>query len=380
MTTMTDDAIPTAEEAAMRAAVWHGARDIRVEEVPTPHELAPDDVLVAVDVACICASDLAEYRDGPHVIPVRRPHRLSGKVAPVILGHEFVGKVVATGAAVAALSIGDRVCGDACLRCGTCFWCRRGEYNICSSGGSIGLHSDGAFADYLRVPDYTLHRVPDAVDDRSAAIVEPLAVGLHGLRRGRFSAGETVVVVGFGMVGAAVTLIASAVGAGRVIVVEASAARGEAARQAGASEVLGPGAELRSTVLSLTEGRGADIVLDCTGREAAIPVSVELSRRGGRVVICGLAHEPSAIQTDRLVYFEREVIGSLGYRHDHEAVLRLLETGKLDVAWLFAPAITLEDIVTRGFESMDSSSGASWLRIPVAIGPVSIGPLAIGGG
>ena len=352
----------------MRAAVWHGARDVRVEDVPKPHEPAPDEVLVAVDLACICASDLAEYRDGPHVIPVRRPHRLSGRVAPLTLGHEFVGRVVATGAAVAGLSIGDRVCGDACLRCGSCYWCRRGEYNICSSGGSIGLHSDGAFAEYLKVPEYTLYRVPDGVDDESAAIVEPLAVGLHGLRRGRFSAGDSVVVVGFGMVGAAVALIAAAIGAARVIVVEASATRGEAARQAGATDVLAPGEKLRPAVLALTEGRGADIVVDCTGRAAALPVSVELSRRGGRVVVCGLAHEPSAIRADRLVYFEREVIGSLGYRHDHDAVLGLLVAGKLDVGWLFAPVIKLADIVTHGLEAMDSDTGAGWLRIPVATG------------
>jgi (R,R)-butanediol dehydrogenase/meso-butanediol dehydrogenase/diacetyl reductase len=357
-----------AQGATMRAAVWHGARDIRVEDVPTPGDPATGEVLVAVDVACICASDLAEYRDGPHVIPVQRPHPLSGLVAPVTLGHEFVGRVVATGPAVRVVSVGDRVCGDACLRCGTCFWCRRGEYNICDSGGSVGLHSDGAFARLLKVPDYTLHRVPDSVDDRSAAVVEPLAVGLHGLRRGRFSAGETVVVVGFGMVGAAVALVASAIGAGRVIVVEASAPRADAARRAGATDVLSPGAELRSAVRRRTEGRGADLVVDCTGREDVLPASVELSRRGGRVVVCGLAHEPSAIRADRLVYFEREVIGSLGYRHDHDAVLRLLETGKLDVGWLFAPAVKLDDIVTHGFDAMDQDSGAGWLRIPVAIG------------
>ena len=356
------------QSGTMRAAVWHGARDIRVEDVATPRDLAPNDVLVAVDLACICASDLAEYRDGPHVIPVGRAHRLSGRIAPIILGHEFVGRVVATGSAVEAFSVGNRVCGDACLRCGTCFWCRRGEYNICSSGGSVGLHTDGAFAHYLKVPEYTLHRVPAGVDDRSAAIVEPLAVGLHGLRRGRFEAGETVVVVGFGMVGAAVTLVASAIGAARVIVVDSSRVRGEAARQAGATDVLAPGEDLRSMVRLLTEGRGADVVLDCTGREDVLPSSVELSRRGGRVVICGLAHEPSPIRTDRLVYFEREVIGSLGYRHDHDAVLRLLVTGRLDVRWLFAPAIKLEDIVTHGFEAMESETSAGWLRIPVAIG------------
>jgi (R,R)-butanediol dehydrogenase/meso-butanediol dehydrogenase/diacetyl reductase len=266
------------------------------------------------------------------------------------------------------LTVGDRVCGDACIRCGVCFWCRRGEYNICSSGGSIGLHIDGAFADYLKVPDYTLHRVPDGVTDKTAAIVEPLAVGLHGLRRGRFEAGESVVIVGFGMIGAAATVMAAASGAGRVIVVESAPERAAAARIAGATDVLAPGNELRSEVRALTGGRGADLVLDCTGKAVVLPTSIELSRRGGRIVICGLAHDPSPVQSDRLVYFEREVIGALGYRHDHEAVLRLLEQGKIDVGWLFAPTIKLEDIITHGFEAMDADTGTARLRIPVAMG------------
>lgn len=358
----------TTSDGTMKAAVWHGAKDVRVEQVAVPRVSAADDVLVAVDVACICASDLAEYRDGPHVIPVGRPHRLSGRTAPITLGHEFVGRVVATGSGVRGLSVGDRVCGDACIKCGVCFWCRRGEYNICSSGGSIGLHVDGAFADYLKVPDYTLHKVPDGVSDKAAAVVEPLAVGLHGLRRGRFEAGESVVVVGFGMIGAAATVLAAASGAGRVVVVESAPQRAAAARIAGATDVLAPGDELRGAVRALTGGRGADLVLDCTGRANVLPTSVELSRRGGRVVVCGLAHDPTPLATDRLVYFEREVIGSLGYRHDHEAVLRLLELQKLDVGWLFAPAIALEDIVTRGFEAMDADAGTARLRIPVEIG------------
>jgi len=350
----------------MRAAVWHGPKDIRVEQVPAPGEPAPGEVLVAVDLACICASDLAEYRDGPHVIPVDRPHRLSGRSAPLTLGHEFVGRIVATGASVRDVRIGDRVCGDACLRCGTCFWCRRGEYNICSSGGSVGLHADGAFADFVTVPDYTLHKVPDGVGDAAAAVVEPLAVGLHGLRRGGFTAGESVVVVGFGMVGAAVAMVASAIGAARVIVVESSAPRAEAARRLGV-EVVSPGTESRAAVRALTEGRGADVVLDCTGHAAVLPISVELSRRGGRVVICGLAHTASPVRTDRLVYFERDIVGSLGYRHDHAAILRLLETERIDPTWLFAPAIRLEDIVTHGFRALDVGTDADRLRIPVAI-------------
>lgn len=355
------------ERTTMRAAVWHAAGDVRVQDVPIPTAPRPGEVIVAVDVATICASDLAEYRDGPHVIPVARPHRLTGRTAPLTLGHEFVGHVTALGSAAVGVELGDRVCGDACLRCGTCFWCRRGDYHICEIGGSVGLHADGAFAEYVRVPDYTLHRVPDSVPDRAAAIVEPLSVGMHALQRGRFDVGESVVVVGFGMIGAAVTMIAAAGGAARVIVVEASPARAEAARSAGATDVLAPGDSLRSDVRLLTGKRGADLVLDCTGRADVLPVAVELSRRGGRIVVCGIPHDASAVRADRLVYFERELIGSLGYRHNHESVIRLLESGRMDVSWLFAPAISLEAIVPSGLAAM-STAGAPWLRIPVEIG------------
>lgn len=357
------------QHTTMRAAVWHAAGDVRVQDVPIPPEPGPGEVTVAVDVATICASDLAEYRDGPHVIPVDRPHRLTGRTAPLTLGHEFVGRVTRIGPSITNLAVGDRVCGDACLRCGTCFWCRRGDYHLCEIGGSIGLHADGAFAEYLSAPDYTLHRVPESVTDTAAAVVEPLSVGLHALQRGRFDIGESVVVVGFGMIGAAVTMLAVAGGAGRVIVVEASTTRAEAARAAGAADVLTPGDTLRARVRALTGNRGADLVLDCTGRADVLPVAVELSRRGGRIVVCGIAHEASAIRADRLVYFERELLGSLGYRHNHEAVLQLVDTGRLDVSWLFAPAITLEDIVPLGLKAM-TATGAAWLRIPVEIGGV----------
>lgn len=356
------------DEATMKAARWHGPADVRVEDVPRPGTPGPEDVVVAIDLATICASDLAEYRDGPHVIPVERPHRLTGMTAPITLGHEFVGRVVAIGDAVTRLAVGDRVCGDACIKCGTCFWCERGEYNICEVGASIGLHVDGAFAQLLRVPAYTLHRVPTGVDDRAAVIVEPLAVGFHALRQGRLVVGETVVIVGFGMVGAAAAMIASASGAARVIVVDPAEERAAAARRAGASDVLSPGPELRGAVRSLTAGRGADVVLDCTGRSSVLASSVELARRGGRIVVCGIAHDPSSLRADRIVYFEREVIGSLGYRNDHEAVLRLLASGRLDVGWLFAPAIALDDIVEQGLDVMRDAPPAQWLRIPVLVG------------
>lgn len=347
----------------MRAAVWHAAGDVRVDDVAEP-AARDGEVLVEVDLACICASDIAEYRDGPHVIPVSRPHPLTGRAAPVTLGHEYVGRVVEVGGGVEGLAVGDRVCGDACLRCETCYWCVRGEYNICARGASVGLHADGAFAPRLTVPAYTLAAVPDAVPDTTAALVEPLAVGLHALRRARFQAGETVVVIGFGMVGASVLLSARASGAAAVVVVEGSPARSETARQLGAAEVCAPEDDVRGAARARTQGIGADVVVDCTGSAAVLPVAVELARRGGRVVICGIPHQPSQVSAARLVYFEREVIGALGYRHDHGAVLAMLADGRLSCDGILGPVIDLEDIVTEGFERITRDPSAP-LRVPV---------------
>jgi (R,R)-butanediol dehydrogenase / meso-butanediol dehydrogenase / diacetyl reductase len=351
----------------MRAARWHGPRDVRVEEVPELGIKHPDDVLVEVDLAMICASDFAEWRDGPHVIPVKRPHPLTGMTAPVTLGHEYVGRVSAMGSGVRGVAAGDRVCGDACLRCNQCYWCRRGEYNICEKGASVGLHADGAFAASLVVPDYTLVPVPAEVPDENAAVIEPLAVGLHALRQTRTAPGDTVVVIGFGMIGAACTLLAKAVGAAQVIVIELSRQRARLAAQLGADLVSGTEPDLRKSVRARTGGRGADVVLECTGRQDVIGSAVELSRRGGRIGLCGIPHEPSTLRTDRIVYFEREIIGCLGYRFDHDTVIGLLVSGSLNrIKSIFADPVDLADIVSGGFERMALDPGVP-LRIPLSV-------------
>lgn len=351
----------------MRAARWHARQDVRIDEVAEPSTAAPGEVILAVDLAMICASDLAEWRSGPHVIRDGRPHPITGVTSPVTLGHEFVGRVIATGEG-SGLDVGARVCADACVRCHQCFWCLRGEYNICEAGGSVGYHIDGGFAPLVRLPSYLLHAVPESVTDREAAVVEPLAVGLHALRRGRFQAGESVVIVGYGMVGASVAALALALGAGAVIVVEPSPIRAALAGSAGATEVLDPTADdVRRSVRGLTSGRGADVVVECTGNSSVMPQAIDMSRRGGRIVIAGISHDPAQIVGDRLVYFEREVIGALGYRFDHPAIIDLLSSRRLDVAHLFADEIPLTRIVPDGLQRMADDPSVP-LRIPVLPG------------
>lgn len=353
----------------MLAAVWHGAEDVRVEEWPDAPEPGPGDVLVRVTMAAICGTDLAEYRDGPHMIPTHRPHPLTGRTAPIVLGHEYAAVVEQVGEGVRDLEPGDRVCGDSCLRCNRCYWCLRGEYNICSLGASVGLHADGAFASHLLVPAYVLEKVPDAVGDADAAIVEPLAVGLHATRQGGLQAGDTVVVIGFGMIGAAAATMARALGAGKVLVVDPAPHRRELAQAMGAEAAFDPTrTDVKKEVRGRTGAIGADLVIDCSGRPETFAGSVELSRRGGTVAICGLGHEKASVDLNRIVYFERRVVGVLGYRFDHQAVLGLLADRRVDPGPLLGDVIDLGAIVSEGFERMRRDPGAP-LRVLVATQP-----------
>lgn len=349
----------------MRAAVWHAAGDVRVQDWEEPPPPSAGEATVEVKLTTICGSDVSEYLDGPHMIPVHRPHPLTGRRAPLVLGHEYVGVVREVGERVTGISAGDRVCGDSCLRCGSCYWCLRGEYNICRRGASVGLHSDGSFARYLRVPAYVLEPVPDSVPDPWAAVVEPLAVGLHAVKQAELQPGESVVVVGFGMIGAAAALMARAAGAGQVFVLETSAVRRELALATGADEAFDPRhGDLRRELATRTVGVGADVVVDCSGHPEVFAASLELSRRGGRVAVCGLGHQPASVDLTRLVYFERKVIGVLGYRFDHRPVLNLLARKRIDVSALLGEPVQLEEIVENGFERMAHDPSAP-LRIPV---------------
>ena len=222
----------------MKALRCHAAHDLRLEEVPEPDEPGPAEAIVSVAYCGICGTDLHEYTDGPVMI---RPgaHPLTGASPPLTLGHEFSGTVVALNEDVTGVEVGQRVTVDPCWRCDDCYWCARGDYHICKRGGSIGLASDGALAPLVRVQAQGLVPLTDAIDDQTAALIEPLAVGLHAVRRGRVVPGDHVLVVGAGPIGAAVILAARAAGAS-VYVTEPTAKRRELALELGATEAFDP--------------------------------------------------------------------------------------------------------------------------------------------
>lgn len=336
----------------MLAARWYGQRDVRVEDVAPPAEPGPGEVQVRVHWCGICGSDLHEYVAGPILIPPPgRPHPLTGREPPLTLGHELVGTVVAVGPGIATVRRGDRVTADACLRCGACPWCRRGQYNLCKRLGSLGLAADGGFAALVNLPAYALHVLPAGLADEAAALCEPFAVALHAVRRGGLQPGHVVAVVGAGPIGLCVLQAARAAGAAAVYVVEPLAGRQERALALGAAAVFDPG-RARAEVYGRTSGLGADLVIECVGHPESLPLALELAGRGGTAVVAGIFEQPSVLHGNRLVLYEKRLVGSVGYAGEFPAVIALLADGRLRAEPLITDRIPLRAIVAAGFEAL----------------------------
>jgi len=313
----------------MLAVRWHANRDVRLEEVEWSDQLGGGMVEAEVRFCGICGSDLAEWRDGPFAIR-STAHPLTGQSAPVTLGHEFAGRITATGDDVRALRVGQRVAADGCWRCGDCEACVSGAYNLCRVGGAIGLNSDGALAGRVRFPAYCAVRLPDAVSDRAGALLEPYAVALHALDRVGARPGTSVAVLGFGPIGAAVAELAAMLGV-ETIVVEPNPSRRQRACELGHRTVerFADRREPVHDVRSLTDG-GAEVVVDASGVAAALPGAIEMAKRGGRVALAGIPKQAVEISYERLVLFERSLVGALGYTNDLPRIAKMVAAGRID--------------------------------------------------
>ncbi|WP_328744117.1 2,3-butanediol dehydrogenase [Streptomyces sp. NBC_00285] len=327
----------------MKAAIWYGAKDVRVEDVPvTPPR--PGEVTIEVAYCGICGSDLHEYADGPHAIPVGDPHPESGVAAPLVLGHEFCGTVTEVGGGVTGVVPGDRVAVEPHYRCGTCPRCLAGEYNICRHFGFAGLMGHGGLAERVTLPGYMLHRLPDEVSLEQAAVFEPAAVALHAVRRAGIRPGETVAVLGLGPIGLLVTQLAVCHGAGRVVAADRSVTRRELAARLGAAET---GADLADVV----GGEGADVVFEAVGSEDTLRACLAATRRGGRVMFLGLT---GTVRLDAfaLVNNEQTITTSVGYRNAYPELIRMVAEEGVEFTGIVTSTISLEHVVRDGFEAL----------------------------
>lgn len=337
----------------MKAAVWHGSKDVRVEDFPEPPAPGPKEVKIKVHWCGICGSDLHEYDAGPIFIPATAPHPLTGVQAPLVLGHEFSGEVVEVGKEVQGWKVGDRVAPDACQYCEACFMCRQNRYSICEKLAFTGLMANGAFAEYVNVPAYTLYELPPEMSYDAGAFVEPVAVGVHAVRRGQVLVGDTVAIVGAGTIGQVTLQAAKAAGASKLFVVEKARARKEYAKNLGATAVIDPGetdpvAEIRR----LTNGLGVDVAFECVGGHQTGALTIDLARTGGKAVLVGIFEKPSEVHFNNLVFFEKEVLGSLAYYGDFKTAIALMADGRIVAEPMITSRIKLEEIVEKGFKEL----------------------------
>jgi (R,R)-butanediol dehydrogenase/meso-butanediol dehydrogenase/diacetyl reductase len=343
----------------MKAAVWHGKKDIRVEEVPVPAAPGPDEVQIEVSYCGICGSDLHEYLAGPIFIPTA-PHPLTGHSGKTILGHEFSGKVVAVGSNVKNIRVGDLVAPDACQHCGVCVTCREGRYNVCEKLAFTGLMADGAFAKYVNVPSNICFVMPPDTDLEAAALIEPIATGFKAVRLAGSIMGKTVVVLGAGTIGLGTLQCAKAAGAGKLIVIEMSARRKELAAKCGADVILDPReCDVVAEVKKMTGGSGADVSFECIGNVKTGPLAIDIIRNNGKAVIVGIFEGPSEFNFFSLSATDKVVIGTLAYTlDDFMGVCALLANGSISAEPMITGKIELDDIVAKGFEELVNNKDA----------------------
>lgn len=330
----------------MRAAIIDTPGSIRVGDVPDPK---PGDRQVVLKVgACgICGTDL-HIADG-HFPPT--PY-------PIVPGHEFAGEIIELGADVPGdWRVGDRVAVDPSLFCGYCGPCRAGHGNLCANWGATGDTVDGAFAEYVAVPAANCYRMPDEMTWEQGALVEPVSCAVHGVRRVGVEAGERFLVVGAGTMGLIMQQLLQRAGA-EVTVVDRNTARLGRATELGARAVAGDVAEL--------DGERFDAAADCSGAVPAIEAAFDSLRRGGRLLVFGVAPEQArvALSPFRIYNDEITVVGSMAVLHSFGPALDLVASGAIDTAPLLTHTLPLEQYP----EALDLMRSGAGLKVQVLPG------------
>lgn len=340
----------------MKAAVFHGGGrplDITEAAVPAPE---PHEALIRVAACGLCHTDLHYLDHG--VKPFKAP--------PLILGHEAAGTVAAIGSDVQDRVVGDRVLIPAVLSCGRCRACRQGRENLCANLVMLGNNMDGAFAEYVVVPARELIPLPpDLSMEHACVIADAVSTPYHAVtRRARVRPGEWVAVVGCGGVG--LNLVQCAVLAGgRVVAVDPNAERRRIALTLGAEHAIDPGATARpdKEVRGLTDG-GVDVAFEAVGSPATIDAAFALLRRGGRLCVIGYTQEPAALPAARLMYYELEVMGSLGCgAGTYPEIVGLVQSGRLQLEAIVSGSVPLSKI-NEAFDRLRRGEGVRWVVTP----------------
>ena len=320
----------------MRAAIVEKPGEIKIRDVPVP-QISPEEVLVKVKFCGICGTDYSIYTG-----------KYSKEFLPLIPGHEFSGEIVQVGEKVKNLKIGQRVTADINLSCGHCFYCTRGQSLICPEFRQLGIHMDGAFAEYLKVPAKQIHILPDEVGFEAGAFIEPISCAIHAAKAMEVSFGSSVAVIGDGTLGILHTQIAKLRAAAPVILIGKHKERLEAAWKMGVDYLIDISKEdVVRMVKELTEGRGADFVIEAVGTVSTYETALKIVRPGGRIAAFGITNQEDEMKLRPydFVLGERSLVGSCaGVGNDWSDAIALLKFGRINPQPLFSLKVPLEEL------------------------------------
>jgi len=329
------------DQKTMKAVVYHGPDDIRLDDVPVPQIIENDDAIIRVTTSTICGTDIHIQSGG---LPAVQPG--------TIIGHEFCGEVVAVGPAVTNVNVGDQCAVSCVTSCGHCYFCRKGEYSQCTTGSWIfGYLIDGCQAEYVRVPhaNMGLYKIPEGLTDDDVLFVgDILSTGFFGAEKAEIKPGDTVAVFGCGPVGMCAMASARLYGPACIIAVDTNDFRLQTALDNGVADVaLNPlTQDVAAEIKALTEGRGADACIEAVGVKPTYDMSINNVRAGGVVSIIGVFEKPQELAMDALWIKNIKIHMGLVTTNQIPALIRLIKAGKIDMKFLQTHRAKLADIMT----------------------------------
>ena len=345
--------------AKMTVALHDGKGQMQISEIPAP-EPGPGDAIIQVRQAGVCGSDLLNY--GINKTPESTPG-----------GHEVAGEIVEVGPGVDPSRVGQRVAIDTIghgRACGTCWYCRMGQVRQCLDKSDSG---GGGFAEFMKRRAHGCYEMAESLSWEEGALVEPLAVSIHGVRRGAMAGGETVVVLGSGTIGLTAVAAARALGAGKIFATARHEHQAVLAKRLGADDALPPdGPALSEAVAEVTEGRGADLTIETVGgnSDATLKQSLKITRMQGRIVILGGFRQPITMDWMPPLLDEQSIIFSSCYsilngRHDYELAIDMMAAGRAPLKQMVTHKYPLRDI-QKGFDTAsDKTTGSIKVQLDV---------------
>ena len=334
----------------MKAAVFKEVgKPLEVENVadPTP---GTESLVMKVGYCGVCGTDLHATREG-----------LTTACCGQVLGHEYVGEIVEVGKqAEGDWQVGDKVCALPFIACGKCRACATGHFFECQNKKTSGVDAPGGFAEYVETGCRETIRLPDELDMQSAALVEPLAVGIHAVRVADVKAGNRVMVIGAGPIGLTVALWARFFGARDVVVSELASSRASLARKMGATAVIQPdpaaGAEQLLEQFVDTAGGPPDVIFECVGAPGLLQQCIEMAPQRGKIIPVGVCEQPDAIMPFFGLVKELQIQFAIAYtRDDFETCLAMLAEGRIDVNPMITDVVSLDEL-PEAFEALRTPS------------------------